>query len=325
MKHKVYYYALDKRDTTSFFRMVGVLPFIYHPDIDFHDISDTKIWDWTVVCGASAIILQRPFTRDHVAIIMGAKNMGLRVILDYDDLLSEVDQYNPTYQLYRDNQASLKLCYQYADEIWCSTAAIAESIGEKCIVIPNAHNDYLFPVSKKREFNMATKKAFYRGGSSHQADVNEKADLLIRSINKHTDWMFSIMGDRFTYIEQRTGENHHIIPGIPLMEYFRFLNQNNPNIMLFPLCDTKFNRAKSNISWLEATYSGAVLFGNKNLPEFHHAQDIDTLEATLDGYDPESLRKLNEQSWQYIQDNLLLSKINELRLERCLRLCEKQD
>ena len=325
MRKKILYFALDKRDTTSFFRVHGILPYINNPEFELIPISGQVEFDWTVFQGVSAMIFQRPFVEAHSQVIKTARNHNVKVILDYDDLLIDdaVDMYNPTHALYKYNQTSLKECLRDADEIWVTTQEIKTHYlpyNDNIHIIPNAHNDYLFKVKDKLKFNSKNKKCFWRGGSSHDADVMEKADFLVDVINKNKDWEFGFMGSRFTYIEQRTGDNHSIIGAMPIMEYFRYLNSaiyGNPQLMMFPLCNTKFNAAKSNISFLEGTYAGAAFIGNKELPEFNLecAYDIKDLEDVLKYYES-SLRDANELAWEYICDNLLLSKINKLRENR---------
>lgn len=333
IKKRVLHYALDPNDTTSFFRISGVLPYIHSDDFELVNAHQALPkengqirFNWSSLVGYSALLMQRPFAPDHVALLMTAKNMGLKIILDYDDDLWNVPFTNPTYQMYRDAvlNGSLDKCVSLADVIWCSTPSIQSVVGFNTFHVPNSYNDYLFKANKKREFNTYPRKVLYRGGSSHKADVMSVADEMVKLMNQNTDWTFMWMGDRFEYMEIRTGDNHHIIPGMPIMEYFRYLNQENPSLMLFPLQTNKFNEGKSNICWLEATYAGAALFGNKLLPEFNlpFIGDINDLinnsKEILN--DSELLKNMNEESWSFIKENLLLSKINEIRTESILSL-----
>lgn len=321
MKPKVLTYLLDKRDTTSFWRG-ACMKHLSNNEFDVVDLSDLKVFDWTVFYGASIFWMQRPFTIEHAQVITTAKNMGCKIILEYDDDLTCVDMYNPTYRLYKDNQATLNMCLGLADELWVSTESVGKSYMAKTkqiYVIPNAHNDYLFKVSNKRDFDPFGKSCYYRGGASHQADVNSVANSLLDVINSNTDWTFAFMGDRYYFLEMNTGDNYHIVPGMTIMEYFKYIHQENPQLFIFPLCDTMFNRGKSNISWIEATYVGAAFAGNKNLPEFDKdfIMHINDLPQIIKG-GVRDLREANERSWEYICDTLLLSNVNKLRENRIL-------
>lgn len=324
---KVLVYPLDPNDTTSLWRVNGVLPYIQNKDFELvnaHSVLPKENgmirFNWSSLVGYSILLMQRPFAHDHVALLMTAKNMGLKIILDYDDDLWNVPFTNPTYQMYRDAvlNGSLDKCVSLADIIWCSTPSIQSVIGFNTLHVPNCHNDYLFKVKNKRPY-VPGKKCFYRGGSSHKADVMSVADEMVKLMNENTDWTFMWMGDRFEYMEIRTGDNHQIIPGMPIMDYFRCLNQESPNIMLFPLQTNKFNEGKSNICWLEGSFSGAALFGNKNLPEFN-LDCIASIDNIQDGLKRDDLGELNNRSWELITDTLLLSNINKIRENSILEL-----
>lgn len=304
--------------------MHGVLPYLNHPDFELISVSDEKVWDWTMFQNVSCLIFQRPFGREHAQVITAAKNANVKVILDYDDLLLDaVDMYNPTYRLYRDNQANLQTCIALGDEIWVSTPAIRDAykhINSKITVVPNAWNNYLYPVKSKRNFNPSGKSVYYRGGGSHQADVASKSAELIKIINDNQDWMFNFCGDRFTALEMACGDNYAAIEGLTILEYFRHMITENPQVMIFPLCDTKFNRGKSNICWLESCFFGSAFYGNKSLPEFDKSciLDISTLGDTLNA--PDLHQRMNETSWELIRDTLLLENVNQLRINSILKV-----
>lgn len=320
MTKKVYYYALMPSDSTALWRIHGVLPYINSKDFLLIDISYNQHFNKDIMKGADVFIFQRPFTKQHADLILLCKTLGIKVILDYDDLLTAVDMYNPTYMLYKQHQETLFECLKMADELWVSTPAIkADYKHPNCHVIPNAHNDYTQPLIDKLAFNN-NKKCMYRGGSSHRADVYEVGEQLVKVVNENPDWQFIFMGDRFEWIEQRTGENHEIVGGMPIPQYFSYVYKENPSAFIFPLCTTPFNEGKSNICWLEATYVGAALFGNIRLPEFNKpgVSDIKMLGEAIRGKHYGYMKEQNEKSWEWICDNVLLSKINQLRVDRIL-------
>lgn len=308
-------------DSTSFYRAVGILPFIKSDEFELINVSNTTHFSWADFTGCDIFFLQRPFTAEHLSLLTLAKDMGVKVIIDLDDDIWNVPQENPTHQLYTISQATLNACVELSDEVWVSTQSIKESAlqhNKNVHVINNAWNDYLFPVKDKKSFNHKTKKITYRGGSSHQADVMSIADDLVKVVNNNKDWTFTFMGDRYTYLEQRCGDNYHIVPGFTLIPYFKYIIEDNANAFIFPLVDNKFNKGKSNISWMEATYSGACFFGNVSLPEFNFVfqRGLKVLNSFME--DVDSMWIGNQLSWEYICDELLLSKVNNQRIERIL-------
>lgn len=303
---KILYHSPTPYDNSSFYRLA---PLKYLPNTE--PLTYDKHTDWHNLIGATHLVLQRPFI-DELPLIHLALDMGIRVIADYDDDLLNIDKTNPCYELYEANRGALLECLNLADEIWVSTEAIKQSFGhpEKTYVIPNAHNDYQFPVSGKREYKVGGKVASWRGGSTHEADMLSVDMAGI--INANHDWQFYFIGHRFTHLEVVCGDNYNYHSAIPLMQYFKYMYNLNANIMLFPLADTKFNRAKSNICWLEATYFGSAFMGNTELPEFDKP-GVSPIMGFGNG------RIDNESSWEYITENLLLSKINKLREERLFK------
>lgn len=321
---KVLYYSLQKDDPTAFYRTSGVLPFIKHNDFELLDISGTVDFDWQTFIGADIFILQRPFNAQHVHLIKLAKDLGLKVITDYDDNLFALDEYNPCYDLYDSNRLNLKTCVTLSDEIWVSTPSIQQTLSKlnkNVIVIPNAHNDYVFKVEDKKPFNTKTKIAAWRGGASHEADVYEVADELVSLINNNLDWTFNFFGERFTYMELRCGNNYNSISAMSPIQFYKYLHNMNPNIVFFPLRNTQFNQGKSNICWLEAVYAGAVFVGNRELDEFNISYTGNFKHWVKEKWNDflmDDLKQMNEDNWQHIQQNLLLSKINELRINSIL-------
>ncbi len=254
-------------------------------------------------------------------IIKLAKQCGLKILLDYDDDILHIDQYNPMHGVYERDKQTIIDCLMEADEVWVSTQGIAHSFrfyaSKKTVVIPNAHNDTLFPIANKKAFNPNTKKAIWRGGGSHEADVYEVADKIIETVNNNKDWFFEFVGCRFIYMEQRCGDNYLPVSPMPLLQYFQYMMDANPNVVFFPLSDTVMNKGKSCISYLESTYFGATFFGQYNLPEFQKPGviDISQLEVGMTT-NFEMLSDHNKLAWENICDTLLLSKVNQIRKER---------
>jgi len=108
-----------------------------------------------------------------------------------------------------------------------------------------------------------------------------------------------------------------------LIEYFRYIKSLNPMIQLCPLVVNDFNLAKSNISWIEGTYSGAVTIAPMNFHEFrkhgiftYGSQEslYYTFEAFFQMTETE-LEKMYNESFEEIKSNLLLSHVNKQRAE----------
>lgn len=308
---QVLYYSQTIWSNTDFYRTTGVLPFINHRDIFMRDISHFgHIAQWDLA-RADVMIMQRPCTPDHLRLIKLAKKCRLKVIIEYDDDVLHVDAYSPVYQQYKQQKYIILEMIDLADEVWVSTAAIAKSL-QRGIIIPNALNNYLLgPCSAA---NTTSNKVVWRGGMTHEADIYENLDGIIAMIEGHPELDFYFIGHRFIKLEMALDKaklgNYYAVDSMPIMQYFDYLKRLKPLAMIFPLCDTLLNRGKSNISFLEAAWCGAEYFGNKTLPEFdlpfvHSLEDFPNGGAHYDAV-------------QYIEENLMLSKVNKMREESLL-------
>lgn len=321
----VKYIALSN-DGSSFYRISGVLPYIKHDKLNLTDISDKNIFSWENYTDTDIVIIQRPCTQAHLGLILQAQMMGCKVIVDLDDLVTHVPEYNPAHGLYKENMKHVLQCIRVANELWVSTEAIRHELvkyNKNIHVIPNAHNNYLFKEENKKEFNAKNKMVFYRGGSTHVRDLRHILGDLVRVMRRKQDWTFMFIGidtnDEFSEAVYDL-KNVFITNPLPVIQYHVHLHAMNPAIMICPLDNIPLNRAKSNISFLEGTYAGAAFIGKKILPEFNKEfiMNIDRLDLFDEYCNPNRLKSYNNQAWAYICEHLLLSKINQLRTERLL-------
>ena len=165
----------------------------------------------------------------------------------------------------------------------------------------------------------------WRGGSSHNGDIYQPGttEWIVKLINKNKKWNFFWLGHKFEFIEYRVKHgNFFHNPGGSTVQFYNMMIDINPAIFFYPLTTNLFNSSKSNCSWLESTMSGAAYFGNMGLPEFNKPgiKPLAELPEYLKGDRSDELKKLNDESWTYIQDELLLSKINKLREHRLIEI-----
>jgi len=310
---------------TEYYRLLP-LNYLNGPGIQCTCSNECNITFMTL-SGYDVLVLTRPTTEISLNVIKMAKDMGIKVIADFDDDVLHVDIYNPMYGPYQQTMQFTVECLSLCDEIWVTTDALKKAFrlyNKNIVVIPNAHNDYIFPVSKKRQFNTNSKVAMWRGGDSHEGDMYDIGvpEKIIEMVNENTDWTFYFIGQRFKYLEKRCGDNYIAMSGASTIQFHHMVNNLNPNVFFYPLADTLFNKGKSNISWLEATYAGAHFAGNKNLDEFSFSaiERFDELPQRIKWDQRELFKEMHEISWAYIKENLLLSTINKLREERILNI-----
>lgn len=295
--------------------------------IDTHELtimcSTEHNITWQLIDSFDIIVICRPSSEAGVNLIRLAHRLHKKVIGDYDDAIISVDQYNPLFSHFDNDKPNILTCLALLDEIWVATSAIKQSFrlyNKNIHVIPNSWDNIMFPIHKKKQFNF-NKIASYRGGESHYGDIYDIGvpEQLIDIITNNRDWTFNFFGQRFHYLEKRTPDNYVSYPGgWPMKEFQSMMQDTNSAIFFYPLATTPFNRGKSNCSFLEATYAGSAFFGNKNLPEFNF-DFVKSFSEIADWMENEQeLRTMNEQAWDYIRENLLVSRVNKLRIERLI-------
>lgn len=325
----VFYMGLSPDDPTTWYRATGVFPYIDHPDLTFKNIHGLTQYAWNDLAGAHILFIQRPFAEAHIYLIKLAKDMNIRVITDYDDDLLNVPSHNNTAITYAEQKKNTKMCLHLSDEVWVTTPALKESykpFNRNIHVIPNAHNNFCFPVKDKRPFTKGRNLAIYRGGASHADDVNQNVNDLVETINENLHWRFMFMGAEYKMIFDRTSDkNTYYVQPQTIIQFYKYLHEENPNLVFFPLLNNKFNQSKSNIALIEATYAGACFMGNKKCKEFDHPFVTDISEGMkepfrdlTDDLSDIMQQQYNEMAWQWILNERLLSNVNQIRIERLL-------
>jgi hypothetical protein len=271
------------------------------------------------------VIISRPSSEAHLNLIRLAKDLHMKVIGDYDDDTLHVPETNPMYGTYENDKRHTLKCLALLDEIWVATEGIKQSFrlfNKNIHVIPNSHNDTVFPVERKMPFG-AKKRIMWRGGGSHIGDIYQPgtAEWIVKTINSNKKWDFYWLGQKFEWIEYRVKQgNFFHNPGGSTVQFYKMIHEMNPQVFWYPLTDNLFNRSKSACSWLEATYSGAAYFGKVAFPEFQKPGIKQLAELPYMLKHPYELEKMNTESWEFISDELLLSKINLLREQRLLAI-----
>lgn len=95
-------------------------------------------------------------------------------------------------------------------------------------------------------------KIFWAGGHSHYEDLVIVKDVIIDIVNKYKDVELVIMGQLFPGLfKDIPKERVKYLNWVNTAAYHYKLMTVNPDICFIPLKDTKFNRCKSAIKWIE--------------------------------------------------------------------------
>ena len=260
-----------------------------------------------------------------------AKSYGVRIVIDYDDLLQAIPGINPAAEYWgkEETQDIATELITHAHLVTVSTDQLAgeflSRFGVTAKVINNALDDSAFAVFPKRTYDETKPiKVLWRGSNTHEGDLYTHR----QAFREYPNMEFHFFGYRPEKLTTRYGGNLEAINYIPgeklVSDYMIRLLAIAPDIVIVPLEDNNFNRCKSNIAWLEATWAGAVCLAPAYMPEFNRKgimnyENVNDLVTILE-YVSNSPMRPNEAgllaiNQSDIETNFLLSKINEARAE----------
>jgi glycosyltransferase involved in cell wall biosynthesis len=325
MKKKVLTIYPNASDSTSLWRGAGPMAMVEKmmPDIHFKELNTDL--NWRTFWGYDVVFMQRPSTAAHKEACLLLKRMGIKLWLDFDDDLFNVPVSNPASLTYnqRDVQRDVTHIVTLADAITVSTPDLHRKYGQlnkNITVVPNAWNERLFHY--RAEDKVARSKVvLWRGTRTHAEDLDRFLPELGRVAEDHKDWKFVFVGGAYWKVHHAIPEDQLVIyEGMEQTLFYEMIYKLGAKIMIVPLADHTFNKAKSNIAWQEGSFCGsAVLCPDWEewiRPGAINYRDAKDFEGTLrtmmmpNGMDLSQPAKL---SWDYISKYLTLDQANEIR------------
>ena len=312
--------------TTDYYRSVGVFKALAIEKKNFEIVTmemDKIRWVDLYMC--DVVFLQRPNGDTMLGIAKELKAMGRKkkIIIDHDDLLHEVERSNPSYKHFANPavRRTIETIFKLADHVIYSTPYLADYYrpfheGVKYTVIPNAVDLDVTPLLKP-ELILDPVRIMWRGSSHHREDLKQAMPIW-ESITANPKYKLAFLGLQDSEVYS------YYPPGIETMEwqtsFFQYLDTlrvARPDVGVFPLMDTPFNRAKSNIFALEMLTFGCVPIVPAGFDEFgHHGVAVyDTIQDALGVIEwvIERQDKIVQLGQNWIATNRNLKKVNELR------------
>lgn len=298
----------------SWYRAYGPLRHLRRtlmPDLTMSNLNDVQP-SWAAFLNVDALFIQRGHTPPALSWAQEALSANVPIWLDFDDPVWDIPPHHPMFQDFHESRAACERILRLADVITVSTPRLAEDLktrtAAKVVIIPNAVDETFRPANPSKIRNRAL--LAWRGGGFHNEDVEIAKPLLadpavkVQYFGVPPSWHNVDKGDV-------------VMPWMSTPLYLDCLSKSPASTLVVPLRDYSFNRAKSNCSWLEATWAGlATVHGTEvdntsQLPEFQKPGVL-TLQAWLDGDAPDLMRARDE-SLAFIQDTLTLAKVNPAR------------
>ena len=305
----------DRTEANSFYRSGGIAADLARQT--GHKITVER-WNeyevqWQTLLQYDVLFLQRAFTDKALGMLRYAKSLGLKVWVDYDDNLLNVSPENPKFIFY--SKAEIKKTITQiiieSDAVSVTTLSLKqafEQLRKDIWVIPNALNDSIKRVANKRE-----KTVFWRGTESHIHNLMSHGEQINNLIENNPDYKFLFMG----YYPWFLHANKEYTEGQDIVIYFEKIQQLAPTLFQVPIFGDAFNGCRSPIAFIESAVAGSVCVcphwwdvqgGLKyKTPQEYH----DNIQAVIKG--EVDAEKYSRMSWEYVEDCLMLSKVNQKR------------
>jgi len=177
---------------------------------------------------------------------------GAKFILDIDDEPGDVDDAHPDYKAIAERKDMRIRMIKMADHIVVSTEPIKESIkslNPNITVIPNAIDPKIWKWKRKKKDNKI--RIGWIASGSHFVDTPIIQPVMDELMAKYPNVEFHFAG--MTWDETKDKGFFHHVGVRDYMKFPRWYAKQGWDIAIAPLKDTKFNQAKSNIKWLEAS------------------------------------------------------------------------
>lgn len=253
-------HSTNPSNAVSYYRSVGEIFKLRKLKFNNLDVQVCQNIEWWQLRYADALMMERPYKEEHVSHILHAKALGMKVWVDYDDFLFGVPSDNPCFKLYQkeDTRANVAQAISLADYVTFSTEFLRDAMGDKNnpnhIVVNNGLAcdqgwvDRTWSKDEPKE-----KVVLWRGSNTHVRDLMAHSRGLVEASMKHPDWQFVFVGYQPWFITDYL-PNWQFAGGFSVDDYFVKLVKRNPALVVVPLVDCPFNRAKSNIAGLEGNW-----------------------------------------------------------------------
>lgn len=221
----------------DYYRTMGFWPWFLDTELM------TEVNWWTVPL-YDVVLVARPITVEGWRNCQIVKELGKTLWMDYDDNMFALPEgFGVDRKAVADyTRKSLEL----ADLCICSTPEVEKAYRDfaHTVVRRNLHNDFLFGFAPK--FSENDTVGFRGTDRVHNWNIRKFSYIFRGEAGR--DWIF-------WGIKEFYGKH---IRELPFMDYMVSLRNRAPAVIVKPLADIPHNRAKSNCTWIEATYAGAV-------------------------------------------------------------------
>lgn len=336
---KVLVHTSNANDACSFYRGIGPWSALVKASPQEFQVSYDQNPCWGDIRSADILFLLRPCLASVKKIAQCARDWGVKVWVDWDDDPYAIPAENPSHEFFNraSTQTIIRENLQNADLITVSTEHLKRVFTDvfllkNVMTVPNAFDTDLLRWQNP-SIETKPKYVLWRGSRTHNRDLDSVSEQIVKVAKEHPDWSFIFMGD--DPVPYRLSEKMPNVIKLPIEEstvgYFKIISAMSPRIMIAPLADTAFNRSKSCIASLEASFTGAAClrtdFDEWMVPGGNHYSPaepetfVDGLRALIE--QPLKCWQLAKEGFEYITGERALKRINLTRRALAYELFEK--
>lgn len=255
---------------------------------------------------ANIFVWQRPILSPKIDLenIRKLRNRRKLIVIDFDD--------DP--DIWPSIAENQNLTFIGAHAVQVSTEDLRQKIlplNPNTFVVPNR-----LPVVRPYETVRAgtVENTVFVGGFNRAPDFEPIAEAVNRFVETSSkDWHFYVVGDR-RIVDMLKTDRQEFFEVIPYKQYQQLLEK--ADIALLPLKDTPSNRLKSNLKFLEAAASGAVVLAGTTIYDrtidhgetgyvFANPTELYDLLISLD--DRQELDRVRRAAHEYVRANAMLA------------------
>jgi glycosyltransferase involved in cell wall biosynthesis len=283
--------------------------------------------------GYDLVVTKQIDTENGGRFIGACKEAGVPLVMDLDDLISEVDEDNPAHELGygKDGEkraralSALSMC----DALFASSEPLAkeytkvmkEAYGKDMptYVLPNCCDPDIWKRIKREDDKWII--VGWQGSITHDSDLRIVLPVMKKLLLKYDNLIFSLTGgvrqetydkDFVENFGQELLKRVVINKGTQTFNSFpSYLASHQWDIGICPLKDTKFTRAKSHIKWLENSLVRVPTIASKVYPYCESVKGIKTIEDNKTG-----LLVSTEEEWENALTSLIEDKQKRFYLAR---------
>ena len=238
-------------------------------------VNDQLTIDPDQINSADLVMITRDFPRWHAEyrqVIERARAQGKPVIYELDDLLLELPREHEDYEHYLPTNSALLQAIVEADVALGASEPICDYLRQynpQTVLWENYLDDHLWQFDAPIRASIGDPvRIGYMGGHSHQTDIELISAILEKILIRFQDRVKLVFWGAAPTSRLSELPNVEWLPVafVSYEEFVRYFSKQQCDIFIAPLTDSRFNRCKSHIKYLEYSALGAPGIFSKITP-----------------------------------------------------------